>query len=33
MPFNQHTQGFAVVEITDGKSKVDLIAIKDGKIV
>ena len=33
MPFNQHTQGFAIVTIENGKSKVELKAIKDGKIV
>jgi len=33
MPFNQHSQGFAIVTIEDGKSKVELKAIKDGKIV
>jgi predicted phosphodiesterase len=32
-PFAQHNQGFALVEITDGLSKVTNIMIKDGKIV
>jgi predicted phosphodiesterase len=32
-PFAQHNQGFAVVEIADGKAKVNNIMIKDGKIV
>lgn len=32
-PFAQHNHGFAVVEITDGKSKVSNLMIKDGKIV
>jgi hypothetical protein len=32
-PFAQHNNGFAVVTITDGKSKVENIMIKDGKIV
>jgi predicted phosphodiesterase len=32
-PFAQHNHGFALVEITDGKSKVQNIMIKDGKIV
>jgi predicted phosphodiesterase len=32
-PFAQHNNGFAVVYIQDGKSKVDNILIKDGKIV
>jgi hypothetical protein len=33
MPFNQHTQGFAMVTIDEGKTNVKLFAIKDGKIV
>jgi predicted phosphodiesterase len=33
MPFNQHTQGFALVTIEEGKTNVKLLAIKDGKIV
>jgi hypothetical protein len=33
MPYNQHTHGFAMVEINDGESKVKIIDIKDGKIV
>ena len=33
MPFNQHSQGFAIVTLENGKSKVELLAIKDGKIV
>lgn len=33
MPYNQHVHGFSTVEIKDGKSKVKLLAIKDGKIV
>ncbi len=32
-PFAQHNHGFALVEITEGKSKVNNIMIKDGKIV
>lgn len=32
-PFAQHNHGFALVEIHDGKSKVQNIMIKDGKIV
>jgi len=32
-PFAQHNHGFALVEITDGLSKVTNIMIKDGKIV
>jgi predicted phosphodiesterase len=32
-PFAQHNNGFAVVTIKDGKSKVENIMIKDGKIV
>lgn len=32
-PFAQHNNGFAIVTISDGKSKVDNIMIKDGKIV
>jgi predicted phosphodiesterase len=32
-PFAQHNQGFAIVTIEDGKSKVENIMIKDGKIV
>jgi len=32
-PFAQHNNGFAIVTIADGKSKVDNIMIKDGKIV
>ena len=32
-PFAQHNNGFAFVEIIDGKSKVENIMIKDGKIV
>lgn len=32
-PFAQHNHGFALVEIADGKSKVQNIMIKDGKIV
>lgn len=32
MPYNQHTQGFGLVEINNGKSKVKLISIRDGKI-
>lgn len=32
-PFAQHNHGFAVVEINEGKSKVNNIMIKDGKIV
>jgi hypothetical protein len=33
MPFNQHTQGFAMVTIDEGKTNVKLFAIKEGKIV
>jgi predicted phosphodiesterase len=33
MPFNQHTQGFAIATITDGKTNVQMFNIKDGKIV
>lgn len=33
MPFNQHSQGFALVTIDEGKTNVKLFAIKDGKIV
>lgn len=33
MPFNQHSQGFAMVTIDEGKTNVKLFAIKDGKIV
>jgi predicted phosphodiesterase len=33
MPFNQHTQGFALVTIEEGKTNVKLLAIKDGRIV
>ena len=33
MPFSHHNHGFAVVEINNGKSKVNNIQIKDGKIV
>lgn len=32
-PFAQHNHGFALVEIVEGKSKVNNIMIKDGKIV
>lgn len=32
-PFAQHNNGFAIVTIENGKSKVDNIMIKDGKIV
>jgi predicted phosphodiesterase len=32
-PFAQHNHGFALVEITDGLSKVRNLMIKDGKIV
>jgi predicted phosphodiesterase len=32
-PFAQHNNGFAVVEIENGKTKVQNIIIKDGKIV
>jgi predicted phosphodiesterase len=32
-PFAQHNHGFALVEITDGLSKVQNLMIKDGKIV
>jgi UDP-2,3-diacylglucosamine pyrophosphatase LpxH len=32
-PFAQHNHGFALVEINDGKTKVQNIMIKDGKIV
>jgi hypothetical protein len=32
-PFAQHNNGFAIVTIKDGKSKVENIMIKDGKIV
>jgi hypothetical protein len=32
MPFSQHNNGFAIVEITEGKSKVFNLQIKDGKI-
>jgi predicted phosphodiesterase len=32
-PFAQHNHGFALVEIEDGKSKVQNLMIKDGKIV
>ena len=32
-PFAQHNHGFALVEIIEGKSKVNNIMIKDGKIV
>ena len=32
-PFAQHNNGFAVVEIEEGKTKVSNIMIKDGKIV
>lgn len=32
-PFAQHNHGFAVVEINEGKSKVNNLMIKDGKIV
>lgn len=32
-PFAQHNNGFAIVTIEDGKSKVENIMIKDGKIV
>jgi|GEM_PF-2552768 len=32
-PFAQHNNGFAVVEIIDGKTKVSNLLIKDGKIV
>ena len=32
-PFAQHNHGFALVEITDGLSKVKNLMIKDGKIV
>jgi UDP-2,3-diacylglucosamine pyrophosphatase LpxH len=33
MPFNQHTQGFAIATISDGKTNVQMFNIKDGKIV
>ncbi len=33
MPFSQHNHGFAIVDIENGKSKVNNITIKDGKIV
>jgi len=33
MPFSMHNHGFAIVEIQNGKSKVDNIQIRDGKIV
>lgn len=32
-PFAQHNNGFAIVNIENGKTKVDNIVIKDGKIV
>jgi UDP-2,3-diacylglucosamine pyrophosphatase LpxH len=32
-PFAQHSHGFAVVDIVEGKTKVSNIMIKDGKIV
>jgi hypothetical protein len=32
-PFAQHNHGFALVHIENGKTKVDNIVIKDGKIV
>jgi hypothetical protein len=32
MPFSQHNNGFAIVEINEGKSKVLNLQIKDGKI-
>jgi predicted phosphodiesterase len=32
-PFAQHNHGFALIHIEDGKTKVDNIVIKDGKIV
>ena len=32
-PFAQHNNGYAIVEIEDGKTKVQNIMIKDGKIV
>ncbi|NBW15322.1 MAG: hypothetical protein EBR82_45740, partial [Caulobacteraceae bacterium] len=32
MPFSQHNNGFAIVEINEGKSKVFNLQIKDGKI-
>jgi predicted phosphodiesterase len=32
-PFAQHNQGFALVDIVEGKTKVSNIMIKDGKIV
>jgi predicted phosphodiesterase len=33
MPYNQHTHGFAIVEIDNGKSKVNNIQIINGKIL
>ena len=33
MPFSMHNHGFAIVEIENGKSKVNNIQIRDGKIV
>jgi predicted phosphodiesterase len=33
MPFSHHNHGFAIVEINEGKSRVQNIQIKDGKIV
>jgi len=33
MPFSMHNHGFAIVEINEGKSKVNNIQIRDGKIV
>jgi len=33
MPFSMHNHGFAIVEIQNGKSKVDNIQIRDGKIL
>jgi hypothetical protein len=32
-PFAQHNHGMAVVTIENGKTKVDNIVIKDGRIV
>lgn len=32
MPFNQHTQGFAIATIENGKTNVQMFNIKDGKI-
>ena len=33
MPFSMHNHGFAIVEITDGKSKVSNYQIKEGKVL